>query len=217
MSLLDHFEPEQLTSVRTGIQQFTRLTGLIHDQSILVWNKWFTDESDLKLALNSVRDAIKASVTMVGKRKYQGIDYNVVSEVKKSLWTFLTSGADAGETALLKKRNLPMFYLVIEPTIDLFAVFDHEEAILFADEVIDGIRNMVDTDAVYGSYEDALRVQLEVRTLMAAREEAKKAANASKRRKRKPQRDPLLAMLAAIAPETDDEETEKDDEEVQEL
>lgn len=217
MSLLDHFEDEDLHKVRLGIHQFTLLTGLIHDPNPLVWNKWFTDESDLKLSLNSIRDAIKATMPMLGKRKYQGVDFNVVTETKKDLWMYLMSGADAGETAGLKKRFQPMYYLVIEPVIELFNVFSHEEAIMFADEVIDGIQEMVKTDAKYGSYQDALRVQTDVRKLIDEKDAAKKAANNSKRRRRKPQRDPLLAMLAALAVEPDDVEEDQPTDEVAEL
>jgi hypothetical protein len=212
-SLNNHFTDADLQTVQDGINTFIRLTGLIYDPSPLVWNRWFTDESDLKAALRSVRDAFVNSKRMLGKRKYRGVDFNHVKEIKKDLTTFLTSGKDAGETAHLRKCNLPMYYLVIDPVIDLFGNFDHEESILFAPEIIDGICKMVDDCTNYGTYEQAIEAQLQVRKLMAAREETKKQEQLSKRKKKPKAQDPFLALLASVAAEVDDdlEEDEQDE------
>jgi Arc/MetJ family transcription regulator len=209
--LTKHFTEQELAVVREGVRKFIRLTGLIHDSSPLVWNKWFTDEGDLKASLRSIADAIKATHTMVGKRKYQGVDFDAPREVTKDMHTFLLSGADDGEVALQRKRHMPMMILVIEPVVQLFYKFDHPTMIAIADELIADVIAMVDETTDYGTYDDALVAQAQVQSLVRQRDEARKAA-AEAKRKRSRRRDPLLDMLAAFG--TPEEEV---DPEVEEL
>jgi Arc/MetJ family transcription regulator len=199
--LSTHFTEQELTPVREGVRKFIRLTGLIHDPNPLVWNKWFTDEGDLKAALHSIADAFKATHTMVGKRKYQGVDFDAPREVGKDMATWYLSGANDGEVALMRKRNLPMMYLVIEPVVQLFYKFDHETMIAVADELIADVIALVDNTTDYGTYDDALVAQAQVQQLIRQRDEARKAALEAKRKKSK-RRDPLLDLLATYgAPE----------------
>lgn len=208
--LTKHFTEQDLAVVRDGIRKFIRLTGLIHDPNPLVWNKWFTDEGDLKAALRSIADAMKATHTMVGKRKYQGVDFDAPREVTKDMNTFLLSGENDGEVALQRKRHMPMMILVIEPVIQLFYKFDHETMIAVADELIGDVIKMVDESTDYGTYDDAMVAQAQVQALVRQRDEARKAA-AENKRKRSRRRDPLLDMLAAFGSteETADDEVEE--------
>ena len=201
--LTNHFTTEELQPIKDGIRRYIRLMGLIYDPNPLVWNKWLTDESDLKAALRSVADAFKASATMLGKRKYIGMDFDAPREVKKDLTTFLTTGKDCGETATLQKRNLPMFYLVVEPVINLFYKFDHATMIAIADELTDDVCKMVDACTEYGTYDDALIAQHQVREMIRAREEVRKA-ELEKKRKRKKSRDPVAELFASLGLDVED-------------
>jgi len=213
-NLTSRFSEPELNTIREGVRRFIRLTGLIHDPSELVWQKWFTDEGDAKAALESVSTAMKATYTMVGARKYQGQDFDAVREVTKDLNVFLTLGKDDSESALLRKRYLPLLLLVIEPTIQLFSKFTHTEMITLADEITQGVAELIDNTDAYGTYDDALVTQHQVKMLVNAREEARKAEVAAKRSKRKGHRDPLLELLAAVSEAVVEEE---DDEGVEEL
>lgn len=204
--LTTRFSEPELATVREGVRKFIRLTGLIHDPSELVWMKWFTDEGDAKAALESVATAMKATHTMVGKRKYQGQDFDAVREVTKDLNVFLTLGMDDSESALLRKRNLPLLLLVVEPTIQLFKKFSHTEMIELADEITQGVASLIDTSDAYGTYDDALVAQHQVKAIIHAREEARKAEAAAKRGKRRGRRDPLLELLAAVSEATVEDE-----------
>lgn len=212
--LATHFTDAQLAPVLSGIRTFIRLQGLIYDENPLVWSKWLADESDLKLELRSVADAMRKTQSMVGKRKYQNVDFDAPKEVAKDLMVFLTFSHDGSESATLRKRNLPMFHLVIEPVINLFYQFDHQSMIDHADELVDAVIELIDTSTDYGSYDDALVAQAQVATMVREREDARKAAAEAKRKKRR--RDPLLEMLAAYGGDksTDDEEVTDEVEEL---
>jgi hypothetical protein len=209
--LTEHFIPAELAQLKEGIRRYIRLMGLIYDPNPLVWNKWFTDEGDVKAALRSVADAMKGTEPMIGKRKYQGVDYNAPREVNKLLTTYLTSGKDSSESALLKKRNLPMFLLVIEPTIALFYKFDHPTMIANADAVVEDVCNLVDQCTDYGTYDDALVAQHQVYALIHEREAERKAIAAAKSRRKK-SRDPVAELMASLGLNTEDDQQDEHDE-----
>lgn len=202
--LTTHFSDAELAPVKEGIRKFVRLLGLIHDPDPLVWNKWFTDEGDLKAALRSVADAMKATAHMISKRKYQGVDYDPPREVSKDMHTFLLSGETDGEIATLRKRNLPMMLLVIEPVIQLFYKFDHEQMIAVADQLVGDVMTMIDESDAYGTYDDALVARAQVQQLIRQRDELRKAATEVKR-KRSRRRDPLLDLLESYSAVEDEE------------
>jgi Arc/MetJ family transcription regulator len=205
--LTKHFTEQELSPIREGVRRFIRLTGLIHDPSPLVWNKWFTDEGDLKGALETIAYTMKATHTMVGKRKYQGADFDAPREVTKDLTTFLLSGENEGEEALNRKRYQPMLYLVIEPVIQLFYKFDHPTMIAVADQLITDVISLVDNTTDYGTYDDALVARAQVQQLIRQRDEARKAAVEAKR-KRSRRRDPLIDLLASFGPDAEEADPE---------
>lgn len=203
------YTEDQLQPIRAGIRTFIRLQGLIHDPNPLVWSKWLADESDLKMELRSVADAFKKTQPMVGKRKYQGVDFDAPKEVSKDMMVFLTMGLDGNDSATLRKRNLPMYHLVIEPVIQLFYQFTHQEMIDNADTIINGVYELIDESTDYGSYDDALVAQAQVQAMVREREDARKAAAEAKRKKRR--RDPLIEMLEAFGAGAAKEEDEDDE------
>lgn len=205
--MISPFTEQQLAPVFDGIHKFIRLQGLIYDPNPLVWNKWLADESDLKSALRSVADAFKGTEPMIGKRKYVGIDYDAPKSVKRDLMNFLTTTDDGNPSATMQKRNLPMYLLVVESVINLFYTFDHRGMIDNADRVICEVCKHVDETTSYGTYDDALVAQHQVREMMRACEEARKEELARKSKRRKA-RDPVAELLASLG--LDQEEVEED-------
>lgn len=195
--LSTHFSQPDLQLVVDGIRKYIRLMGLIYDPNPLIWNKWFVDENDLHSSLRSVASAMKNTKPMIGQRKYQGIDYDAPREVTKLMHAFLLSGRTDGETSTLRKQHLPMLYLVLEPTIQLFYKFDHPTMINVADELIDDVVALLYSSTDYGTYDDALVAQSQVQAMIRAHESAKIAANA--KRTKRPRRDPLMSLLASLA------------------
>ena len=107
------------------------------------------------------------------------------------------------DEALQRKRSLPMYYLVIEPVCNLFYKYDHRMQIDIADKVIEEICALVDNTDAYGTLDDALVAQAQVRQMLNEKEERRKAElNARKRRRVK--RDPLLELFGE-EPELEDE------------
>lgn len=198
------FTEQELAPVHNGIRTFIRLLGMIYSDDPLQL-KWLADEEDLKSALRSIAQQFKASEIMLGKRKYQGIDYDAPNEVKKDLSTFLLTGRDERDEALQRKRYLPMYHLVIVPVCDLFYKYDHRMQIDIADKVIEELCAIIDNTDAYGTLDDALVAQAQVRQLITEKEERRKAElNARKRRKTK--RDPLAELFGLGEDETDLEE-----------
>lgn len=190
------FTHDDLKLVHEGIRKFIRLQGLIYDPTPQVWDNWLADEGDLKAALRSVADAFKATEPMVGKRKYVGIDYQAPKSVKTDLYSFLTTDS-VGPSITLQKRNMPMYLLVVEPVIDLFAKLSHRQMIDSADAIIDDVCALIDNSTAYGTYDDGLVARHQVSEMMRIRREKRKEELASKSRRRKA-RDPMAELFASL-------------------
>ena len=124
---------------------------------------------------------------------------------------YLLTGRTEATDATERKRNQPMYYLVIEPVIDMLAHYEHVDMIDIAPDLIDEVISLVRECTDYGNEDDArialeqLRVQLNIREV-----ERKEAAA-----KRKPRKNKHEALLAALGL-TDDGDDEPEPE-VQEL
>jgi hypothetical protein len=188
------FTEQELAPIRSGISTYIRLLGMFYSPDPLQL-RWITDEGDLKAALRSVADAFKSTSEMVGKQKYQDTPYNAPKEVLKLMATYLLSGLDDRDQALQRRRNLPMYHLVIEPVTQLFYKFDHRMMIDIADAMVTELCEMVDQCTDYGTLEQALEAHQRVRGLIAAKDQAILNERSSKRKRRKPH-ELLLAILA---------------------
>jgi len=203
--LEQYFSSEQIDLIRDGVRKYIRLIGFIGSPNLLEL-KWLADEWDLHSALETLSRAVKASHTMVGKRKYQGVDYDIAREVKKDMQTYLMSGRTEPETALLKKINQPMYYLVISPVLDLFALpFDHQTAIDIVDDVVAEVQRMIWSQEDYGDYDDALVARMQVQKLIRETEEKRLAEINATKRKRKHKRNPIIELFAELVEEEEPE------------
>lgn len=194
------FTPEQLGPVRLGIRTFIRLIGMFADP---IQGKWIAEEQDLIAALQSIKTAFNDTTRMIGKRKYQGREFDPINEVKKDLMVYLLTGLSETEDAGQRRRFKPMYYLVVEPTIDLFAIYsDHQTMLQHIDCVIDDMIALVQTSVEYGTYDDALIAQEQVRVIIHQREAIRKE-QAAKRKPRKSKKELLMEILIGIN-DTDD-------------
>lgn len=184
MTTLDaYYTSSELENFTTNFRKFIRLTSLIEDP---LQTKWVSDEYDLESALKSVADMFHSTKDMIGKRKHRGIDYNFTGEVKLDMIELLLRRETELETSLQRKRYLPLYYLIVEPAIDLMDKFSHVDALANVDDVMQQLAAMVYSMDHYGSYEDALVAQLQVKQLIQQREEQQKLEKNKRKRKRKP-------------------------------
>lgn len=180
MAALDaHFTEEELTPVRRGIRTFIRLTGLISHE---FQYRWFADEADAVSFLKSIVTTFQKTERMIGKSKYQGQPFDPIRQVSEDMAALMLTGHTETTTIANAKRYSPLYYLVIEPVIRLFAKFDHQTAIALADEITDAIAQLITDCSDYGSYEDALVAQEQTRFLVRQREEAIKVLRSTRKR-----------------------------------
>lgn len=200
-----HFTDSEIAVLQDGIRKFIRLIGLYVDP---LQGKWVAEEQDAYAALESVCFSMKQSERMLGKRKYQGLDFDHINECKKDLMVYLLTGnteaTDAGE----KKRNLPLYHLIIEPTIQAMSKYTHTEAIELCTEVTAEVAAIIKACDAYGTFEDALIAQAQVKTMIRVREDARLEALA-KRRPKKNKQAMLLEMFAGVLEEREEEEVEE--------
>lgn len=189
-------------NIAQGIKQFTLLQGLIYDPNPLVWGKWLADESDLKLALHSLADAVNRTAPMLNKRKYVGVDFDPVRQLRSDMLTYLTSGRTDDETAALRKRNLPMFYLVIVPILEQLARLSHSELLLATPNIISHTELLLDTEYQYGNLAQAYQVQRQIQDTIRQQDELRQQDIANRQRRRK-SKDPMQALLMALGGDAD--------------
>lgn len=197
-----NFSSAQLEPIKVGIQKFITLIQLFSDP---LYGQWIGEEQDLIAALESVSEAFASTHRMVGKQKYQGLNFDAPGEVKKDMQVFLLTGLTAETDATERRRNAPMYYLVIEPTINLFYTFDHAKMIEVAQRVTSGVIEMVRDCTNYSHRTAALATQREVQLMIRARNEMRKSASA-KRKPRKSKAEVLLEMFAGLPDVELDEE-----------
>lgn len=189
---LDHLHQ----TVAPGISLFIKLQGLIHDPNPLVWSKWLADESECKEALEVVRSSVKRTATMLGKQKYQHTPYDPIRQVRSDVLSYLTTN-QTGLSATLQKRNLPVYYAVIDPLLTELSAVDHTTLVDHIDLIVDHIKTAIDSCTEYGTYQDALIAQDQIRSIIRTQEELAQQERDKKKRKKKGT-DPLLALLAAL-------------------
>ena len=192
--LANTFTSDQLNEIDTGIRKFINMIQLLSDP---LYGQWIGEEQDLIAALDSVNEAFMATSRMVGKRKYQGLEFDAPGEVKKDMQVFLLTGLTQATDATECRRNTYMYYLVIEPTINLFYAFDHPAMVEHVRQVTYGVIEMVKECTEYSTRATALNTQQEVQAMIRTRNEQRKAVSA-KRKPRKTKADILMEIFVGV-------------------
>lgn len=178
---MSYLTAEETKQIQTGISLFTRMIGLEADP---VQGEFVAVEQDLLYALEHVRRSASDTRRMLGRRLFQGIDFDAPEAIRRDLKMYLLEGDDAREQAMLRKRNQPMYTLVIEPTVSVLAKYPHEEILDLADPVIDEVIGMVVECEDYGSLEDAKDAVAEYRRMVSERNAARELLKKKPRRAR---------------------------------
>jgi hypothetical protein len=163
------YTPEDMSDVTSGIRKFIRVLGLELESYQL---KRIADESDLISALDLIPTHMQDSASLIGRETYKGAPYVFTDEVKKDMEEYLLTGKEPKNTAVLRHRNLNMYHLVVEPTIELLGKLDHQQAIIQSRAIVDGVIDMVRNSEDYGDATDALIAKEQISVMIKARTEA---------------------------------------------
>lgn len=169
----------KLDELNAGLRVYTRLFGLETDQTQA---KYAASENDVILALESVKQLMRETERFIGKSKHVGKTFDFVEDVKLDMTELLLLGETQVQTAVKRKRNLPMYHLIINPTVELFRQFDHTTAVQNVDVIIDYIIETAFEEDNYGVYEDGLIAQAQVRQIVRDREEQSKVDCAARKK-----------------------------------
>ena len=168
-----------LNEVNAGLRVFTRLFGLETDP---LQAKYAASEGDVALALESVKQLMHETERFVGKSKHVGKPFDFVEDVKLDMTELLLLSDDQVQTAVKRKRNLPLYHLVVSPVVEVFRQFDHATAVQNVDVIIDYIKETAFDEDNYGTYEDGLIAQAQVRQIIRDREELSRIEAAARKK-----------------------------------
>lgn len=172
-----------LNTVSANARVFTRLFGLDVDPLHFKYSAGETDAFD---ALDCAAILLKETSHFVGKSKHVGKPFDFVDDVKADMAEMLLIDQDATAQAVKRKRNLPLFYLIVEPALESLRHYGHAAAIEKVDEAFNLIKASIFIDDNYSEYDDAVVAQAQVKNTIRGREEQiKAAASARKKRSRK--------------------------------
>jgi hypothetical protein len=190
--------PQINDTIATGVKLFVQMTGLAADP---YEEKFVRDEEDLRIALEQVADNLKYTAPMVGKQMYRNQPFSFTNDVKLAMEETLLVGEDARETAGLRRRNLTMYHLILEPVIDELGTISHTDAIAIADEFVQTVYHYATQVETKPHFDDALVAKAIVKSMVKEREAARKALLAEKkkagRKKAKKEVDDLIKEVEA--------------------
>lgn len=171
-------------AVADGVRKFLRLQSLPLQEYQLRQN---ADVFDLIEALTITSDNYAQTARMLGKQMHQTSAYDPGEDVKRELETFLLMGETDRETAHLRKKNLTMYHLILEPLIDSVSQPDHAQAIQDIAVIVQQLIHEVQTFDNYGTEDDALVARHQIKAMVKQREEARRAQKeaAKKQNRRK--------------------------------
>jgi hypothetical protein len=185
-------------TIQYNLRKFIQLMALSVDP---LQRKWVRDEYDLAEALDVARIKFHETERMMGKKMYKGQAFDPIEDVKREMEEFLFTARQQNENLLMKKKNLVMYHLVVEPVIDLFKGKEHKQMLEEIDDVVKQVIDLLYTMPVHTHYDDALVAREQVRQMVREREERRKAEVQSRKRgKRKSKKNDLDWMLTADQP-----------------
>lgn len=173
-------------TVADGLRKFLRLQSFPLQEYQLRQN---ADVFDLMEALFMTREFYANTGRMIGKQMHQSTPYNPAEDVKRELEENLLIGETERETAHLRKKNLTMYHLVLEPIVDSLSGYDHALAIQESGSAIDQLIHDIATFDNYGHEDDGLVAKHQIKAMVKQREEVRRAQKeqmkrASRRRKK---------------------------------
>lgn len=173
--------PQQFQPLQDNIHKFIRLMGLnLESQPNDIAN-----EIDVVEYLDYIPPLIKHTKRVQDKQLYHHVEYSFSDDVKQSLDFLLLQSRNPNEDQLMRRKNLTAYHVVLMPTIDLIASLPQLEAINQVDSIINDIKQLFAATTSYGTMQDALDAQDQIRAMVRERENLRKnTTKVKKTRKR---------------------------------
>ena len=189
-------------TVADGVRKFLRLQTLPLQEYQLRQN---ADVFDLMEALTITSDNYAQTARMLGKQMHQTSAYDPGEDVKRELENFLLVGETDRETAHLRKKNLTMYHLILEPLVDSMSHHDHATAIQDIALVVQQLIRDVQTFDNYGTEDDALVARHQIKAMVRQREEARRLQKeAAKKQSRRKKREDVIPVDAGDDNDSDE-------------
>lgn len=189
-------------TVADGVRKFLRLQSLPLQEYQLRQN---ADVFDLMEALTITSDNYAQTARMLGKQMHQTSAYDPGEDVKRELENFLLVGETDRETAHLRKKNLTMYHLILEPLVDSMSHHDHATAIQDIALVVQQLIRDVQTFDNYGTEDDALVARHQIKAMVRQREEARRLQKeAVKKQSRRKKREDVIPVDAGDDNDSDE-------------
>ena len=168
------------SKIENGIRAFVRLIPLRQDP---LQSRFIQDEFDLLENLDTVEQKFDDSAELFGKLKYRNINFDFCEDVLEELEELLLNHKEVRFVAALRKRNQPMYHLILTPIVELFRSKTHGQALIDVPQVLAEIREIILTHNFDGTLDDAYVAQAIIHQEIRAKE-ATRQAKITKRRKK---------------------------------
>ena len=145
------FTLSEMSPITDGIRTFIRSLGVEMTPKQL---EQCASEQDLLEALSSIKMFFRSSSSL--------------SEVQLDLEECLIRGMTPQEGALMRRRNLGMYLLVVEPLLKLFASYGYKELQANVDQIIDDVTFHIANFNDYGDTTDSLVATAQIKTMLDA-------------------------------------------------
>jgi hypothetical protein len=181
---------KDFTQVKQGLYKFARLIPLRQNPNQL---KYIQDEFDALEALEVLLQKFHDTAEMFGKKKSRNQPFNYLEDVREEMEEWLLIGRSQKENAIRRKTYQPLFYLIVMPVIELFEHRSHAEVLKQIDSIIEEVKEMVRTQTVSGTYDDAVVMQ----QILHKEIQQKDAERLAKKRKRYAKQNSFLEQIFA--------------------
>lgn len=168
------------TRFEHGLRSFVRLIPLRRDSTQA---KYIQDEFDLFSAIDCLEQYLNESAEMFGKQKYRDTPFDFCEDIQLDLAELFLNHENQQKAAVLRKKNQPIYHLVLCVILDLLRTYPHGDVLMHAQEIFKEIRERIANHNYDGGYDDALVMQ-EIIYKEIREKEAARQAKIVKRRKR---------------------------------
>jgi len=168
------------SKIENGIRAFVRLIPLRQDP---LQSRFIQDEFDLLENLDTVEQKFDDSAELFGKLKYRNINFDFCEDVLEELEELLLNHKEVRFVAALRKRNQPMYHLILTPIVELFRSKTHGQALIDVPQVLAEIREIILTHNFDGTLDDAYVAQAIIHQEIRAKEVTRQAKITKRRKK----------------------------------
>lgn len=176
-----HLNATDYDDVMLGIRLFQRIQELENVHS----SKYVADMFDLFDAVDITNICIANTINMIGSNMHQGVQYDPIEDIKLEVEENLLIGRDETETALIRRKNLGLYHMIIEPVLNHMKELPHADIIQYGVQLVSDIKFVALNNDFYGTSDDAI-VAKQIISQMIKQRELERIEAKKQRKRRKP-------------------------------